>query len=319
MNDAVHQSGVTSSTYRPGGFTLETSTGTLWWTRINDTWCTTGVTEISRAMRLSDLDENVYEKQQPDGTYNVNVECSPPKSLCMPDWSYEQCLPIDKWHWELGTNDYPDVVEVFDKTQRYWSGSANGSDSTKSVDPGPLIFRSTYYGLQIDMTNDQAGRSELITNLKELILAHSGKGSTTRPSYDETASWIQSKIPLLGHTATGVSFDYNSFSMAGCTLRFAFIKQYPSRTHTESFVIPLSTVGSVEWLTLNDGQNIVFDSLTESFAYNKDGVDSRVSRAWILTDRPDVDNSDLGPRIAKAFEYAVALCKATTPKSSEPF
>ena len=324
MNEAIREAGATSTIYRPGGFTLETSTGTLWWTRDTDKYCANSspkVVQASVSIRLSEANANLISDKNSDGTSDLYVECGE-GSTCMEDWAYDKCLAMEDWRWGLGTNDYPDIVDRFDKVQTHWR------DGVKSENHGPLKFFP--FGdnrLTIELTGNETAMSALTTNFKQLILDHGGKEvaiappppappPVTQPSYDETVSWIQSKFSMLGRVR-GRPLTYTFSSMYNCSLQYSYTIEYPDDpTYTDSVTIPLANVKEV---TQGNGGGVYFASNTQSITKEHRGKDYALGYIELTAQRNDVDNQDLVPRMVKAFQNAVSICKSKAPKSNEPF
>jgi hypothetical protein len=150
----------------------------------------------------------------------------------------------------------------------------------------------------------------------------SAQGQT--PSYSTTYDWIASKFSQLGgETNDGTqTWSYGNFSMDYCDLRFLLTVTNPRLPTRQEYIVtvPLGKVKDVTWRFRNDtgprdGRIVLFTTSTSTFTYNND----HRGFAELLLNRGDVDNSDLGPRLVKAFDDAVAICKAQATASTKPF
>ena len=144
------------------------------------------------------------------------------------------------------------------------------------------------------------------------------------PSYTATSDWIASEFSQLGgETNNGAqTWSYGNFSMDSCNLRFLLtVTNPPLSTRREYIVtVPLGKVKEVTWQLRDDtaprnGRIVLFTTSTSTFTYN----DDHRGFAELLLNRGDVDNSDLGPKLVKAFDNAVAICKAQATTSTKPF
>ena len=150
----------------------------------------------------------------------------------------------------------------------------------------------------------------------------SAQGQT--PSYTTTSDWIASEFSQLGgETNNGAqTWSYGNFSMDSCDLRFLLTVTNPRLSTRREYIVtvPLGKVKDVTWQLRNDtaphdGRIVLFTASTSAFTFN----DDHRGFAELLLNRGDVDNSDLGPRLVKAFDNAVAICKAQATASTKPF
>lgn len=144
------------------------------------------------------------------------------------------------------------------------------------------------------------------------------------PSYTTTSDWIASEFSQLGgETNNGAqTWSYGNFSMDSCDLRFLLTVTNPRLSTRREYIVtvPLGKVKDVTWQLRNDtaphdGRIVLFTTSTSAVTFN----DDHRGFAELLLNRGDVDNSDLGPRLVKAFDNAVAICKAQATASTKPF
>jgi hypothetical protein len=144
------------------------------------------------------------------------------------------------------------------------------------------------------------------------------------PSYTATSDWIASEFSQLGgETNNGAqTWSYGNFSMDSCDLRFLLTVTNPRLSTRQEYIVtvPLGKVKDVTWqlrdaAAPHDGLIVLFTTSRSPITFN----DDHRGFAELLLNRGDVDNSDLGPRLVKAFENAVAICKAQATPSAKPF
>jgi hypothetical protein len=144
--------GVIKFNYRPWGFTFETSTGKLWWSRLTGTYCSSGSVLGEMGARLSELDPDAISAgTDKDGESVLKLTCKN-NSDCFEDWASSACTPINSY-----THSHDDSVEVINKTIK--------QDGVET----PLTFRNKLNGLDIVTTGDPDATERALSLLRQLI------------------------------------------------------------------------------------------------------------------------------------------------------
>ena len=173
------------------------------------------------------------------------------------------------------------------------------------------------------------------------------------PSDDVTVAWISSEFPNFGGpTLSGsqIPSRYIFQSMDGCVLQFTQVYSFTQLTYDASSGrnlpntytyhniarIELAKANVSIFENPNSGggydRSVTFSSPTQAFTVDTEitttveidmsaytGI-KHVNHMGIQLNRTDQDNADLLPRVQKAFQNAITICKAQAQaESNEPF
>jgi hypothetical protein len=149
--------------YRGYGFTVELSTGKLWWTRVIDGICKNYLWALgSGGARLSELDADSIGVEKTDGVDHIVVKCKKAESgepeNCWQHWFAPKCAFVR----DFEMVPVPTTIDLFQR-------STNVTDSSNQMHSIPWNYGGKTSGVGIRTTEDKVSIARAIAQLKLVI------------------------------------------------------------------------------------------------------------------------------------------------------
>jgi hypothetical protein len=143
------------------------------------------------------------------------------------------------------------------------------------------------------------------------------------PTYQQTRDWIVATLNnSAGYSEAKAAVSYKNVSMEGCQLRFTTLTEtHEGYTDTDTFTVPLDSVKSVLWGTVNNPpRGYVLFTTESAITFSKQRVSRLIGHApessngatrvgAIEFGRPGGDYAELASQMKSAIVRAASLCK----------
>ncbi|HXM95744.1 MAG TPA: hypothetical protein VOA64_16080 [Candidatus Dormibacteraeota bacterium] len=146
-------------------------------------------------------------------------------------------------------------------------------------------------------------------------------------TYEQTRDWIVKKLNgFAGYTRDDAVVTYKDVSMDDCQLRFTTLTAVGRNyADTDTFTIPLNSLKSAQWGTLNkpDRGYVVFLTTTPislrhertwfSVHRKPEKFDTSTTIGSVELGQPGVDFSEIANQMKKEIVHAAEMCKVQKP------